>query len=50
MRDVESEMDMNQKKEEERKTQGAPVRGKPITKTSGKCACKNGNTKCASKA
>ena len=32
MRDVESEMDMNRKKEEERKTQGAPVRGKPITK------------------
>ena len=32
MRDVESEMDLNRKKEEERKTQGAPVRGKPITK------------------
>ena len=32
MRDVESEMDMNQKKEEERKTQGVPVRGKPIMK------------------
>ena len=32
MRDVESEMDMNRKKEEERKTQGAPVRRKPITK------------------
>ena len=32
MRDVESEMDLNQKKEKERKTQGAPVRGKPITK------------------
>ena len=31
MRDVESEMDLNQKKEEERKTQGAPVRGKAIT-------------------
>ena len=32
MRDVESAMDLNRKKEEERKTQGAPVRGKPITK------------------
>ena len=32
MRDVESEMDLNQKKEEERKTQGALVRGKPIMK------------------
>ena len=32
MRDVESEMDLNRKKEEERKTQGAPVREKPITK------------------
>ena len=32
MRDVESEMDLNRKKEEERKTQGASVRGKPITK------------------
>ena len=31
MRDVESEMELNQKKEE-RKTQGAPVRGKPIMK------------------
>ena len=31
MRDVESAMDLNRKKEEERKTQGAPVRGKPIT-------------------
>ena len=32
MRDVQSEMDLNQKKEEERKTQGALVRGKPIKK------------------
>ena len=32
MRDVESAMDLNQKKEEERKTQGVPVRGKPIMK------------------
>ena len=32
MRDVESEMDLNRKKEEERKTQGVLVRGKPITK------------------
>ena len=32
MRDVESEMDLNRKKEEERKTQGAPVRGKPTMK------------------
>ena len=31
MRDVESEMDLNRKKEEERKTQGVPVRGKPVT-------------------
>ena len=32
MRDVESEVDLNRKKEEEKKAQGAPVRGKPIKK------------------